>query len=160
MNRRWRNKRKANIPKGVRRSHPRIAEFADAMARNMTKAECAFYYNVRKQVRGITKQVPIQCFNWKIYIADFFIKRSKLVIEIDGDDHKRKSGYDDERTRQINGMGFKVIRFTNQTALTDPEYCASVLAQWKYHITMGTALTPDAASHEHIPSCITHTISP
>jgi len=50
------------------------------------------------------------------YIADFVSLSEKLIIEVDGLHHQlpenKKS--DDERTKELNMLGFNVIRFTNK----------------------------------------------
>jgi len=49
------------------------------------------------------------------YIADFYCKEKKIVIEIDGSQHKEESnqGYDKERTEYLKRKGMKVLRFWN-----------------------------------------------
>ncbi|MBU1146262.1 endonuclease domain-containing protein [Patescibacteria group bacterium] len=58
-----------------------------------------------------TRQKPIQDF-----IADFYCSRLRLAIEIDGDTHyltDKKQCYDAKRTKVLNNLGIKVIRYTN-----------------------------------------------
>lgn len=49
------------------------------------------------------------------YIADFYCPKYKLVIELDGHQHKDsdQKEYDEERTKYFNYLGIKVIRFWN-----------------------------------------------
>ena len=49
------------------------------------------------------------------YIADFYSRRAKLVIEIDGSQHYTEEGleYDRIRTEYLNSRGLNVMRFTN-----------------------------------------------
>ncbi|MFH1822075.1 MAG: endonuclease domain-containing protein [Patescibacteria group bacterium] len=54
------------------------------------------------------------------YIADFCCPIKKLIIEIDGEIHNEQEQilqeqilYDQERSKDIKELGFKVIRFTN-----------------------------------------------
>lgn len=47
------------------------------------------------------------------YILDFYCHRAKLVIELDGKQHKSNLDYDDDRTEIIENFGLKVIRFEN-----------------------------------------------
>ena len=49
------------------------------------------------------------------YIVDFYCPAKKLVIEIDGSQHFQKEAaiYDNTRTKLFEGLGIKVIRFTN-----------------------------------------------
>ena len=50
------------------------------------------------------------------YIADFYCHRAKLIIEIDGSQHRTAIGKakDEFRTSILEGYGLKVIRFTNR----------------------------------------------
>ena len=50
------------------------------------------------------------------YIVDFFCRRAKLVVELDGSQHYDESGlieYDKIRTEFLAALGLKVLRFTN-----------------------------------------------
>lgn len=49
----------------------------------------------------------------KYYIADFFIPKNNLIIEVDGKFHDSQKGYDKRRTRYIQDCypGIEVIRF-------------------------------------------------
>ena len=47
------------------------------------------------------------------YIADFAANNPKLVIELDGDTHAGREGYDDKRTQILETIGYKIVRFTN-----------------------------------------------
>ena len=54
------------------------------------------------------------------YIADFVCLRARLVIEVDGDIHgdDHHEALDAKRTQDIEGMGYRVIRFWNHEVLT------------------------------------------
>ncbi len=53
------------------------------------------------------------------FIADFVCLDSKLVVEIDGGYHHTEDQpkSDEERTKKLNSMGFKVIRFSNEEVI-------------------------------------------
>ncbi|NMB47954.1 endonuclease domain-containing protein [Candidatus Kuenenbacteria bacterium] len=55
------------------------------------------------------------------YIADFCAPRQKLVIEIDGGIHleRYQKLYDHERQLDIENLGFKVIRLSNEKILNN-----------------------------------------
>jgi len=57
------------------------------------------------------------------YIADFYSPKHRLIIEIDGDSHFTPDGleYDAERTAFLEGLGLRVIRFTNAEVKTNLE---------------------------------------
>lgn len=50
------------------------------------------------------------------FIADFYCCRAKLIIEIDGAQHRTASGKikDELRTESLEGYDLTVVRFTNQ----------------------------------------------
>jgi len=47
------------------------------------------------------------------YIVDFVSIKHKLIIELDGSQHLEQPEYDQERTRYLESLGYKVIRFWN-----------------------------------------------
>ncbi len=55
------------------------------------------------------------------YIADFVCIPERLIIEVDGLIHQvpENKKNDDERTKDLNNLGFEVIRFTNEQVLND-----------------------------------------
>lgn len=50
------------------------------------------------------------------YIVDFYCPSEKLIIELDGEVHFNEEAeeYDAKRTRELETLGFKVIRFENK----------------------------------------------
>ena len=59
------------------------------------------------------------------YIADFYCKELKIVLELDGESHLGREEYDQERDLFMKELGLKVIRIYNEVAIQDP---ASILA--------------------------------
>lgn len=57
------------------------------------------------------------------YIVDFYCPKKKLVIEIDGPQHFKKENreYDKIRSKYFEGLGIKVLRFTNEEVATETE---------------------------------------
>ena len=52
------------------------------------------------------------------FIVDFYCHELKLIIEIDGRIHKYKIKYDLARDEILNGMGYQIIRFSNNEVLS------------------------------------------
>ncbi len=78
---------------------------------NLTNAESLLWENLKgKQISGMRfrRQHPIN-----IYIVDFYCHQAKLVIEIDGGNHKSQKEYDKNRTLDLESYGLIVIRFFN-----------------------------------------------
>jgi very-short-patch-repair endonuclease len=86
----------------------------------MTPAEKRLWGRIRKEALGIKfrRQHPIDRF-----IADFYCHEAKLVIEIDGGYHEEEDqkARDVGRTRELEGFGIRVIRFTNEEVEEDLE---------------------------------------
>ena len=53
------------------------------------------------------------------YIVDFICMKKKLVVEVDGGIHNeiKQKEYDGERTKDLEGYGLRVIRFSNEEVL-------------------------------------------
>ena len=47
------------------------------------------------------------------YIVDFYCPAKKLIIEIDGWQHKENEEYDNKRTTYFESLGLRVLRFWN-----------------------------------------------
>lgn len=47
-------------------------------------------------------------------IADFYCAECKLIVEIDGDIHDLLTEEDEQRTKEIQRFGYRVIRFRNE----------------------------------------------
>jgi very-short-patch-repair endonuclease len=66
-------------------------------------------------------QFPGYLFGFR-YFPDFFLPTLGLVIEVDDASHDRskKREEDEERTRDLESRGWRVVRCTNEEALADP----------------------------------------
>lgn len=86
----------------------------------MTLAESFLWQNLRNNALGhkFLRQHVIGD-----YIVDFVCRDDGLVIEVDGAYHaEREQQMDDEiRTHDLEKIGFRVIRFTNEEVLYDIE---------------------------------------
>ncbi|MEV6930668.1 DUF559 domain-containing protein [Dactylosporangium sp. NPDC051485] len=63
----------------------------------------------------------------RAYRLDLFWPDDRLVVEVDGDEHRQQWQYADDRRRdaQLQLLGHAVLRFTNEQVLTDP-YAVSI----------------------------------
>ena len=89
------------------------------MRKNPTEAERTMWKILRKfRHSGFTfrRQHPIE-----FYIADFYCHKLRLVIEVDGEIHTEKEiqNYDEGRSGELERIGIKVVRFTNNQILHD-----------------------------------------
>jgi very-short-patch-repair endonuclease len=84
-----------------------------ALRTDQTAAEEILWRELRNRQLGrwkFRRQHPI-----KRYIVDFVSLDAKLVIEVDGATHStdEERARDEERTRELQRLGFQVIRVTN-----------------------------------------------
>ena len=88
------------------------------LRRKMTEAEKILWSRIRnKQLKG--KKFRRQ-YSIGGYILDFYCPEAKLAVEIDGPIHRQEISqkYDSARTKFLNALGVKVLRFTNEDILT------------------------------------------
>ncbi len=77
----------------------------------MTEAEQIIWRELRRgKIRGtrFRRQVPIGT-----YIADFARLQSRLIVELDGSQHRQQTTYDEKRTAFLESQKFRVLRFWN-----------------------------------------------
>ena len=92
---------------------------ARKLRKNMTLSEVLLWNELkRKKVRGydFDRQRPI--LN---YIVDFYCKKLKLAIEIDGNTHNNQDAIykDFERQKEIEQWGVRFLRFSDIEVKTD-----------------------------------------
>ena len=95
-----------------------LKDYAKKNRRNSTTAENVLWQSIRN------KQLEVEFRRQHIigdFIVDFVCLDKMLVIEVDGGYHTERiqSEDDDIRTRILNSLGFKVVRFSNDRVLFD-----------------------------------------
>lgn len=96
-----------------------LKQRAKHMRANPTPAEQKLWLALRAnrfEGRQFTRQTVIAP-----YIVDFASKSAKLIIEIDGDTHPAEDRYDAARTRLLEQLGYRVIRFANGDVMNNLE---------------------------------------
>lgn len=96
---------------------PQLLEFAKTMRSNATDAENLIWQLLRaKRFMNLKfrRQHAIAS-----YIVDFYCHELGLVIELDGGQHGTNDGkeYDAERTKFLEALGLKVVRYWNHDVL-------------------------------------------
>jgi very-short-patch-repair endonuclease len=96
---------------------PGTFELAKQLRRRMTPAERIMWTELRKQFHSkfkFRRQHPVREF-----VVDFFCVEKQLVIEIDGGIHKNSDvkERDENRTAELERLGLRVIRFSNDEVL-------------------------------------------
>ena len=97
---------------------PTVFSKATMLRNNTTKEEKLLWAKLKVSTLFFNKkwrrQHPIN-----IYVADFYCHAVKLVIEVDGKDHKYQFEKDQEREEIMKGFGIVTIRFSNTEINTD-----------------------------------------
>jgi very-short-patch-repair endonuclease len=98
-----------------------ISQLCRELRQQATPAERKLWSCLRnKQLDGIKfyRQKPLiyeESYNKKyFYIADFYTRQKRLVVELDGPIHEFKREYDKNRDIVINGRGLRVLRLKNE----------------------------------------------
>ncbi|MFC3650473.1 endonuclease domain-containing protein [Dyella humi] len=102
---------------------------------NMTDAERLLWCHLRNRLfsgRKFRTQHEIDR-----YIVDFVCAEAKLIVELDGGQHAEQMEQDAERTRRLETLGYRVLRFWNDDVLTNTdavlEAILEVLARFAPH---------------------------
>ena len=91
------------------------------LRKNMTKAEIILWSKLKgKQLKGLKFRRQYGINN---YVVDFYCPELRLAIELDGDvhDYNSRIAYDKQRQREIEALGIKVLRYTNNDVIKNIE---------------------------------------
>ena len=97
---------------------PQLLEFAKSMRTNATDAESLMWQLFRAK-RFMNLKFRRQHVITP-YIVDFYCHELALVIELDGSQHGIDDAieYDAERTKFLEALGFRVVRYWNHDVLS------------------------------------------
>ncbi|QHH94349.1 endonuclease domain-containing protein [Acinetobacter gyllenbergii] len=100
---------------------PQLLEFAKAMRSNATDAEHLMWQLLRAK-RFMNLKFRRQHVIAP-YIVDFYCHELGLVIELDGSQHGTEDAieYDAERTKFLEALDFRVVRYWNHEILKNTE---------------------------------------
>ena len=111
--------------------NPKLKALARRLRNNSTKAEIYIWsYLLRaKSFKGYSFRRQRPVLN---YIVDFMCKGLMLIIEVDGSIHERwdVKKKDQVRQKQLEEIGFTVLRFTNEQVLKDRASVELMLEEW------------------------------
>ena len=96
---------------------PRAKQHARHLRKTMTREEGILW-------RCYLRKHPVRFYRQYAigeYIADFYCRQAKLVIELDGLQHFMEAGqeHDQKRTVFMEKFGIQVLRFTNKEILSN-----------------------------------------
>lgn len=92
-------------------SNKKLTGLSRILRRNMTDDEKHLWYD-------FLKKLPQTIHRQKVignYIVDFYCAEAKLVIELDGSQHRTKQGQESDflRDEYLNSLGIAVLRYSN-----------------------------------------------
>ncbi len=108
-----------------------LKEFARKLRKEGTKSEALVWRDVlsRRQMMGyrFLRQRPIDK-----YIADFFSKELKLIIELDGYTHQFEEVARKDRIREerLKSLGYHILRFQDEEVFTDLNNVVRTIEYW------------------------------
>ena len=98
------------------------------MRKEPTDAEALLWRKLRRKQLGVRfrRQYPIAG-----YIVDFYCRRARFAIEVDGGGHavEQQRRYDERRDRVLAQHGVRVLRLWNPEVLRDPEAALELIWQ-------------------------------
>ena len=101
-------------------TYGKLKDFANENRKNPTQAESILWDYLKGKQLGVSfrRQHVIG-----EYIADFICLSHHLIIEIDGNYHQlpEQQSSDEERTKRLEELGMKIIRFTNDEIIGNIE---------------------------------------
>ena len=94
---------------------------------NQTDSEKEFYDVLETLDIKFDKQKPF-VINNRVFFADAVFEKTKIIIEIDGIYHNSKEmkSKDRNRTQYLNGIGYKIIRLTNDEINDIPLFLSKI----------------------------------
>ena len=89
------------------------------LRKDLTPAEKLFWAKVsNRQFLGLKFRRQHAVGN---YIVDFYCPKYRLIIEIDGDTHALSVEKDRQRTKYLESLEYKVVRYNNRDVLNNIE---------------------------------------
>ena len=98
------------------RSNSKTKHQAIELRKESTPAERKLWSKIRNDQLGVTFRRQHAVGN---YIPDFCSPKAKLIIELDGSQHLEQEEYDQERTKYLESLGYKVVRFWNNDVMNN-----------------------------------------
>ncbi len=98
-------------------NNSRALPYRRALRNTQTEAETIFWNQIRaKRFFGLKFK---RQYSIDRYVVDFFCHSKNIAIEIDGGQHAENIEYDNARTKFLNALGIKVLRFWNNDIINN-----------------------------------------
>ncbi|HMB98304.1 MAG TPA: endonuclease domain-containing protein [Balneolaceae bacterium] len=96
-------------------------QLARELRRHPTEAEKLLWEQIRKRKLSGYRFIRQKTFIYedhkkqkKFFITDFYCAERKLVVEVDGEIHKSRKYYDEQRDLILQELGVNVLRIKNE----------------------------------------------
>lgn len=99
---------------------PNLKPKRQSLRNNATNAERLLWSKLKNSQLGVKFR---RQFSVGGYILDFYCPSKRLALELDGEIHKRFLQYDQYRSRYLDALGIKTIRFWNPEIEKDIDKC-------------------------------------
>ena len=112
-----------------------LFKLARELRKNQTESEKVLW-EVLREFRSygyvFRRQHPID-----IFIADFYCHKLSLIIEVDGGVHSSEEArkHDEGRSAELEKIGIRVIRFTNEQVLNDKDIVVKHIKRYIAELT-------------------------
>lgn len=100
---------------------------ARGLRRNMTDAEQLLWRHLRN--RHLTGSKFRRQHEIDRYIVDFVCPEANLIVELDGGQHAEMMAVDADRTRRLESLDYRVLRFWNNDVLMNIEAVLEVILE-------------------------------
>ena len=98
------------------RSNPKTKHHAIKLRKELTPAERKLWSRIRNDQLGVAFRRQ-----HAVGARTVCSPKAKLIIELDGSQHLEQEEYDEERTKYLESLGYRVIRFWNNDVMKNIE---------------------------------------
>ena len=116
------------MQKEILKYNSNLKDKARKLRKNSTLSEVLLWNRLKaRQDKGyqFLRQKPLDN-----YIVDFFCKRLKLVIEIDGDSHLENENADYTRQKKIESLSISFLRFSDNEIKRNLDDVVQTIFNW------------------------------
>jgi very-short-patch-repair endonuclease len=102
-----------------------LAQRAHGMRHAPTASETAMWRLLAGKKLGVAfrRQVPVA----GRFVADFLAPSQRLIVEVDGASHARRSQADARRDRVLQRLGYRVLRLEAKLVMQQPAVAAACI---------------------------------
>ena len=105
-----------------------LKEKARELRNHSTLAEILLWQQIKnRQLLGYQFHCQVPMLN---YIVDFYCHELLLAIEVDGNTHEYKVGYDKFRQREIEAYGVSFLRFNDKEVKQNIKWVLNEIYYW------------------------------